>query len=92
MKFILGDLQKVFAVVDDLAALHDGVSCENTEDRFGGYGFTRTGFAYDGECFALGKVKVDAADSLHLTIGGAEGYRQIFYMKFIFHISHPLLS
>ena len=88
VELVLGDLQKILTVVDDLAVLHDGVTGQNTQNCFGSDRLTRTGFAYDSQGLALGQVEADTADSLYLTIGGTEGDGQIIYMKLVFLIVH----
>ena len=86
MKILFGNAKQILAVVDNLAAFHDGVAGQNTKDSFGRNGFTGTGLTYDGQGFALGKIEIDAADCLYLTVGGTERYCQISDGQFIFHI------
>ena len=82
---VLGNSQKVFAVIEDFAALDDGVSGEDSEDCLTRYGFTGAGFADDCEGFSAFKVKGDVADSLQRAVRGTEGYLKVFYFKNFIH-------
>ena len=94
MELILGDLEQILTVVDDLTVLHDGVTGENTQDGLGGDRLTRAGLAHDGQGLTLGEVEADAADGLHFTVGGTEGDGQIIYVKLILshYPSTPLVA
>lgn len=86
MELFLVDFQKVHAVVDDFAAFDYGVVCGDTDDGLVGYGFSAAGLADDGQRFSLIEVEADVSDGLHFARAGAEGYFQVFYFKFLFHI------
>ena len=72
MKFFFRNLQKIFAVINDFATFDDGVAGKNAENRLRRYRFTGTGLTNDRKRFALGKIEIDAANRLHLTVGGTE--------------------
>ena len=85
VEIVLIDLKQILTVVNDLAVLNDGVTCENTEDRLTCNRLTRTRLTNDSKCLTLLKVKVNTANRLNLTRVGVERYSQIFNVKFICH-------
>ena len=76
VEVLLRDLQKILAVIDDLAALDDGVAREYAQDGFGGYGFAGTGLADDRQRFALIQIKIDIPNGMDASVGSTEGDRQ----------------
>ena len=86
MHFILGNAQQILAIIQDLAALHDGVAGQNADDGLGGDGFAGAGFAHDGKRFAPFQIKGDIADGLQGAVGGAEGDPQVFHFKNLIHL------
>ena len=72
VEILLGDLQKILAVIDDLAGFGDRVARLDTQDGLAGHGLAGAGLADDGEGLALRKVEIDAAHGLDLAVGGAE--------------------
>ena len=68
MHILLGHLEEIFAVVEDLAALHDRVSRKDSQNRLGRDGLSRTRFAHDCKRFSALKVEGDLADRLHRTL------------------------
>ena len=85
MEIILGDLEKILTVVNNLSALNNRVTGENAENCLRGYGLTGAGLTNYSESLSLMKIKVNASNRLNLTVGGSEGYSEVFYMKFSFH-------
>ena len=77
VEILLGDLQKIPAVVDDFAVLHHGVARQNAHDRAGGDGLAGAGFAGDGQGLALVQVKGDVTHCPDCAIGRAEGNGQM---------------
>ena len=80
IEILLRNFQQILPVVENFAALSDGVACLNAQDGLGRDGFARAGFAHDGQRFALMQVKADAPHGLHLAGAGAEGNAQIAHL------------
>ena len=77
---LLGNLQQIPAVIDDLAALNNGVARQNTQDGLGGDGLAGTGLAHHSQGLAPLQVKGNVPHRLHGTVVGAEGNFQIFQL------------
>ena len=69
---LLGDLQQIPAVIDNLAALNNGVARQNSQDGLGGDGLAGTGLAHHSQGLAPLQVKGDVPHRLHGTVVGAE--------------------
>ena len=91
VEVVLANLQQVLTIVKDLAALHNGVARQDTQNGLGGHGLAGTGLAHDGHGFALVQVKADVPHRLYLAGSGSEGDAQMAYLQFLFHLT-PLLS
>ena len=91
MELLLGNFEQILAVVDDLAAVHHGVSGQNAHDGAGSDGLARAAFAGDGQGFALVQVEGNVAHRAHRAVICAERDRQVFDFQ-LSHISLPLLS
>ena len=85
VEILLVDLHQVLAVVDDLAALGDGVLGEDAHDGSRRDGLAGTGLADDGQRLALLKVEADVSHRLDRTVVGAEGDDQVFDFQFLSH-------
>ena len=67
VEVLFGDLQKVLAVIQDLAAFDDGVACEDAEDRLCRNGLAGTGLTDDRKCLTALQIEGDIADRLQRT-------------------------
>ena len=85
MELFLVDLQKIHAVIDNLAAFDDGVGGGDTDYCFVRDGFAAARLADDCQGFALVQIEVDAAYCLHFARVGTERNSQIFNFKLLFH-------
>lgn len=85
VELLLGDFQKVLAVINDLSGLGEGIGRLDAQDGLGGNGLTGAGLAHDRQGLALCQVEIDATDSLNLTVAGTEGDPQVSYLQFRFH-------
>ena len=92
VEVLFADLQQVFSVIEDLAALHNGIGSGYAQNGLAGGGLARAGLAHDGQCLTLVQVEGDITNRLQLSVDGAEGDRQIFDLKLLFctHSSDPL--
>ena len=70
---LLGDLQKILAVIDDFTGFRNGVAGLDTQNSLGGNRLTGTGLTNDGQGLAPLQVEGDVTDSLQGTAGGTEG-------------------
>ena len=59
MHLILADLQKIHAIIQDLATLNDGVPGEDAKDSFTCNGLSGTRLAYDCKRSALFQIEGD---------------------------------
>ena len=92
VEVLFADLQQVFSVIEDLAALHNGIGSGYAQNGLAGGGLARAGLAHDGQCLTLVQVEGDITNRLQLSVDGSEGDRQIFDLKLLFctHSSDPL--
>ncbi len=70
---VLRHAQQILAVVEDFAALDDGIARQDADDGLGGDGLAGAGFADDGQRLAALQVKGNIAHGLQRAAGGAEG-------------------
>ena len=88
IEVVFANLQQILTVIEDFAALDDGIACEDAQNRLAGDRLAGTGFTDDRQRFALVQVKADVTDSLHLAARGAEGYAQIAHLQLLFFLFH----
>ena len=85
MELFFVDLQKIHAVIDNLAAFDNGVGGGDTDYCFVRDGFAAARLADDCQGFALVQIEVDAAYCLNFARVGTERNSQIFNFKLLFH-------
>ena len=71
----------VIVCIQDFAAVDGGVAVQQADGGFHRYGFSRTGFAHDGDGFALLQIQIDAADGMYHAGVRAEGNIQILDLQ-----------
>ena len=88
VKILFADFHQILSVVDDLAALFDGVARENPHDGAVRHRFSRAAFSDDGERFSLVKVKTYVSYRLYFSSVRPERNFQRVYGEFYFFFFH----